>query len=999
MPSKHIKAHELLSTGVFSSINSFQDFERRVAKLVDKNTKMQGDVFEIFVEAYLSTQPLYMCSDVWLVGDIPVKIRDDLNLPSDAKGIDGVFRTTLGELVPYQAKFRANRRLGFGDVATFLGISENAKDRILITNCDSIQADILKRNGVRVVGRAAFDSLTEQDFVTIERWLYNERTPRKKACPMPHQAEALEKIENHLRCHDRATLIMACGTGKTLVSMWAAERTSAKTILVMLPSLTLLQQTLTEWSANNSWGSDFSYFCVCSDPQVDLQRDEIRVESSELPFRVNTDAGSLRAYLSSNKSVVKVVFSTYQSSEVVVNATKDWLTFDFGVFDEAHKTTGTKGGLFGRALSNENIAIQKRIFLTATPKHYHLKKRDSFGELRFTSMEDREVYGEVIYKLKFGEAAKKGIVCPYKVVISVIDKKQIDDFAFIRGVASFDDYAENPRWVASQVALVKAMEHTRSSKIISFHGRVSLARRFSLDKRVGIGRFDDGLQVYHVNGGQKSGDRRDTLKRFEVAPRSLISNARCLTEGVDVPSVDMVAFIDPRASKVDISQAVGRAMRRTRDSNKEVGYIFLPILSDDISEASITEAIGKEGFDQIATVLNALMEQDEDLLEIIHELKFQKGKGEVFDSRRVREKIEVIGPQMQIRDLEESIFVHTVDQLGESWYESFGRLVKFWSTEGHTNVHQNCIQDGFRLGGWVSKQREAHKSLSNERRRKLDEIGFVWNARDWKWDQGIRCLRSFRDRVGNCLVPQNHLEGGFKLGQWVGTVRYNWEDIDEGKKTELLQLGFERSAFDAKWQTRYSELVNYFNREGNSNVPVDYVAGEIKLGQWVNQQRTNEPKLSVERRQLLNDLNFVWDPTGLRWDIGMAALIEFYSQNGHSKVPRNYKVNGYGLGFWVQHLRGCRPSLNEEQIQSLSEVGFSFSLNEGKWEEGLRKLKTYKALFGNCLVPQRYMMEGFKLGYWVANLRKRQNSAALDPDRVKVLEDLGFVWEARKNDK
>ena len=139
MTSKHAQAPVLISQGVFDSIKTFRDFEQKVSALFETNTKAQGDAFEIFVEAYLATQPILQCQETWLVGDIPVEIREELNLPNDSKGIDGVYKTMLDGLVPYQVKFRSNRpALGFNEVAPFLGITEKATDRLLITNCDTV---------------------------------------------------------------------------------------------------------------------------------------------------------------------------------------------------------------------------------------------------------------------------------------------------------------------------------------------------------------------------------------------------------------------------------------------------------------------------------------------------------------------------------------------------------------------------------------------------------------------------------------------------------------------------------------------------------------------------------------------------------------------------------------------------------------------------------------------------------------------------------------------
>ena len=251
-----------------------------------------------------------------------------------------------------------------------------------------------------------------------------------------------------------------------------------------------------------------------------------------------------------------------------------------------------------------------------------------------------------------------------------------------------------------------AIKHTNATKIITFHSRVKAAQEFASDEVYGIKKFVYDFEVFHVHGKQKSNERKDTIGKFKKSSRSIITNAKCLTEGVDVPAVDMVAFVDPRHSKIDIAQAVGRAMRKPRGGDKKVGYIVVPIYAEDTSEESLEKAIKSEGFDDVALILNSLMEQDQELVDIVSELKQAKGRGEVFNPQRLKDKIEVIGPMIGLEELTRSIYVEAVDRLGESWDEWYGRLEKFVQQEGHCRVSFDHHYDSVMLGRWVSKQRQ-----------------------------------------------------------------------------------------------------------------------------------------------------------------------------------------------------------------------------------------------------------------------------------------------------
>jgi predicted helicase len=222
----------------------------------------------------------------------------------------------------------------------------------------------------------------------------------------------------------------------------------------------------------------------------------------------------------------------------------------------------------------------------------------------------------------------------------------------------------------------------RASKIITFHSRVQLSQNFAKNEPRGIAHYLDGYDVRHVNGKQNSAARSDAISAFAAAPHGMITNARCLTEGVDIPAVDMVAFIDPRQSKVDIVQAIGRAMRKPRGATtKTVGYVLVPLFAG-VDGDSLDDAIKTEKFDAIADVLNALQEHDDELVDIIRELKKCKGEDKPFKPKRPLEKIEFIGPEVGFEELVNSIAVEITDRLGVSWDEMYGRLVKYKEHKG-----------------------------------------------------------------------------------------------------------------------------------------------------------------------------------------------------------------------------------------------------------------------------------------------------------------------------
>jgi superfamily II DNA or RNA helicase len=991
--SKHKSAPWFLKQGFFEGIKSFKEFEARTGKLAD--TVEMGDALEILVEAYLHLDKVLNAKDVWVVGSIPLNIRKALNLPNDSKGIDGVYEDQAGNYIPYQVKYRTDMdTLPYGEISPFLGITEKSlQDRLIFTNARKLSIDVANRTGVRSVRADKFNELTESDFKRIHAWLADKKVePFKPWDPLPHQREAIEKITAGLKEADRTTAVMACGTGKTLVALWAAEAQNPKTVLVLVPSLALLSQTLPDWCKQTSWGERFRYICVCSDDSVnrEAQQDGYTFKKEDLEFSVTTDAKEVKKFLGKNKDGVNVIFSTYQSAEVVAEGLKGQ-TVDLGIFDEAHKTTGDKEGLFAFGLSDKNIRIKKRLFLTATPRHYKLNKRDKDGDFQVVSMDDEKVYGKVSYRLPFSTAVAAGIIVPYKVIISVSLNKEVDAELLRRGSTRVRRDEIQAKWVANQIALKRAIEKTGASKVITFHSRVNLAEDFAGDDARGFKEHVKGFDVFHVNGSQNAADRKALLEGFKAAPKGLITNARCLTEGVDVPAVDMVAFVDPRKSKIDIAQAAGRAMRQSKATNKKLGYIVVPLFIEQKKGETEAEAFTRAGFDEVAEVLGAMLESDDDLVDTIKELQEARGRGDKFNPRQLHEKIEVIGPAINLDKLTKSIDVEILDRLGVSWDHWFGLLEKFQKREGHCDVLNRHLETNLHLGSWVSNQRTNRAILAPERCIRLDSLGFIWDVSSFLWDQGFSALQSFHKREGHCNVPQKHKEAGFNLGSWIANQRKNTAQTPRKQIEQLNSLGFIWDAINWQWEVNFSALQRFYKREGHSNVPQRHREDGVKLGQWSAYLRKYKERSLPGQIKRLSSVKFSWEPRNQQWDIHFAALKRFQKREGHCRVPTKHIEKGLKLGVWVSSQRTRAHELSLDRRRCLDSIEFTWNIFSFLWEQGFSSLQSFHKREGHCNVPQKHQENGLKLGQWISDQRKKRSQ--LSPKQLTRLNSLGFIWK------
>src|SRR5256886_13030508 len=311
MPPTHPKTRSYLERGLFAELTSFRELEALISGLATKGER--GDAFEVFAEAYLATVAVEKAKHVWPGANVPHSLRKRLALTIGDKGVDGIFETQLGEYHAYQSKFRSGRpSLTWDELSTFIGLADRVEQRVLFTNCDRFADVVKQRTGFYAITGNDLDKLEPQDFAVIRAWLEGASIARQPKTPLPHSAEALDDILPALRNQNRATTLMACGTGKTLVALWVAERMGVQNILVLVPSLALLRQTLHEWARETSWKS-FAHLCICSDPTVKPDSDELVVRATDLDFPVTTESLHVRAFLAAKFDGVKLVFSPYQS--------------------------------------------------------------------------------------------------------------------------------------------------------------------------------------------------------------------------------------------------------------------------------------------------------------------------------------------------------------------------------------------------------------------------------------------------------------------------------------------------------------------------------------------------------------------------------------------------------------------------------------------------------------------------------------------------------------
>ena len=623
--------------------SNWKELESRIELL--STTKEMGDAFEQFVFAYfVIKQQQYLISELFMSKDIPEKYLEEYKIAhkrgSDC-GVDGLIIRTDGMAMAYQCKFRTDRKKpSYEELTKFWSDSRYCDLCCTVANCYEVTdlSDKHEKNLSILVPE--FDSLDEAFFEQLFE-LTNSKagsihSTKKFYDPYDYQKKIIADVVEGFSIEDRGKIIAACGTGKTLTALWIVEAMkNVNTVLFLAPSITLVKQTLEAWSDQSHTG--FNYLCVCSDNTVnsDLEADETDIKVSDLGIPVTTDENKISAFLSNSAPGKKFIFSTYQSADKIsVGQGLSRTTFDLIICDEAHRTAGLRSN-FSLALEDKFIRSKKRLFMTATERMVRpmlLRKARNNGEVIF-SMDDESVYGPLFSRYNFGDAIKDKTISDYKIIVAGVKESEVYNYIAENTTLKLTDLDNEEKITTAEalyakLLLSKTMKEFPIHKVISFHSSIQRSSDFITDneKAVSLRNIisqynthieDEDLYIDNISCRVPASKRASILSTFKGSEYGIISNAKCLTEGVDVPIIDSVYFVDQKKSLVDIVQACGRALRTTKGTSK-TAYFIIPILIPESEVA--TDILYSEKFDAVYNIIQALRDQDTRLEDWINQL-------------------------------------------------------------------------------------------------------------------------------------------------------------------------------------------------------------------------------------------------------------------------------------------------------------------------------------------------------------------------------------------
>jgi superfamily II DNA or RNA helicase len=980
----------------------------RFANLLDSLSPAGRD-FERLCKWLLENVPEYrsQLAQVWLWDDWPPHRGRDI-------GIDLVAENRKGGLWAIQAKhYDPAYAIKKADIDSFLSASSQAEFtyRLLIATTDHLGPNArstlaIQEKPVGMLLRSQLEAM-ETVWPTSITSLRPAKPKRKR--PRSHQRRAVKDCAQGLADVDRGQLVMACGTGKTLVGCFLAERIVAKRVLVLVPSLSLLGQTLREWAS----AVEFDYLAVCSDETVTRdEQDAVVASTSELGIPVTTDPERIARFLRRRGSETKVVFSTYQSSSQIAAAQGTRVpAFDLVIADEAHRCAGPEAGVFATVLDQQRIKARKRLFMTATPRYYtgRVQKEAFEADWEVASMDEEAKFGRILHRLTFAHAIEQNLLSDYQVVVVGVSDDEAYDLAERAAfVTPYGESVTDARTLARQIGLLRAMARYNLHRVVSFHSRIDSASRFAssllkTNEWLHATRRPVGtLWSDHVSGRMSAGERDARLRRLKALTsdeRGVLANARCLTEGVDVPTLDGVAFIDPRRSQVDVVQAVGRAIRKAQD--KAVGTIVIPVLVTE--GATPEETLAASDFESVWHVVRALRDHDETLADELDALRRELGhRGSLGQRPR---KIVLNLPIRIDASFVDAFDAELVRSATRPWEFWFGLLQRFVEKTGHGRVRFKENEDGFRLGQWVVAQRHLYGQgrLSKDRAGRLEGLeGWSWDPFADAWEDGYARLASYVARVGDARIAKSHTENGYPLGQWSHLQRTHYADdqlsADRAQRLEALS-GWVWNINAARWEEGFSALESFFARTGRTRVPQSHREGNYRLGQWVNVQRLfhSQGRLSRARGERLEAFpDWSWASATDKWEEHYAALLRFVERVHHARVPSKYVEDGTALrlGQWVVVQRSFRQQrrLSDERAALLeAQPGWVWNAKDADWESGYAALSRFVERVGHANVPYKHVEGGLRLGRWV--VKQRYNKGRLAPGRKARLELLpDWTW-------
>jgi superfamily II DNA or RNA helicase len=715
---------------VLDNVKSLSDFDANLIKFAKINhltyTQTVGDAYEILAKIFFMINKndynISKDEDIYFYKEIPDNIKKNLNLPEKDKGIDILFLNKFDKYTAVQCKFRSKDESilfwgGRDHLSHLIGSGTKCDSYAVFSNAYEVDMDVCnkmveKQNSFKILNDE-LDNLDASFWENVRNIIDTKSIKEQEFKPYPDQQIAIDaviKAKNEGK--KRGKVIRFCGTGKSKVAKWIKDKINPDGITVLLvPSLSLAKQ------ARKDWKGDVLF--VCSDKTVDKNEDEFPMDSLSLGPNVTNDINEINNY--TNRIPNGIIISTYQSSHLVKEALKG-KKVSIIIFDESHRTACKEDSCYTNLLQDNNgFSADFRLFMTATPRivSAQIKNRQKNEDLPYIhSMDNESIYGEELDNFSLRSAIDAKRVSPYKLVLTGITdeiiKSNIDLRKIVKNNNSYD-------MLANIYSLFESIKREKIHHIIVYHSSIDSSKKFVEI----INQISTDFYIQHIDGTMSAEKRQNMFKNFKNAKIGILSNARCLTEGIDIKKVDAVMFCDPKSSKIDIVQAMGRSMRIDSENKNKIAHIIVPVY---ITKKEITEKeIESSNFSTLIYLIKALSEQDYKTQDFITKICLQKGKKNsstqsIIDTLGVSViagTIDFIGDEF----IKKVFFEEVSEKAKNHWEYGYQLACEYFLENG--NCEFPCNTFLYSWGDW-QKYCYKEKKLEKIKIEKLEKINFIW---------------------------------------------------------------------------------------------------------------------------------------------------------------------------------------------------------------------------------------------------------------------------------
>ncbi|MFD8251315.1 DEAD/DEAH box helicase [Streptomyces werraensis] len=797
----------------------------------------------------------------------------------------------------------------------------------------------------------------------------------KKRDLRDHQIEAVDAIVRGFdvppggipRDGLRGQLISACGTGKTITAAFAARQILPKgRILVLVPTLDLLTQTVKEWRRVGHTGPAVAVCSLQDDPELWTMK--VRCTTNPVQLALWHGQGPV------------VIYATYASLGVLEEAFEgaygqQLAPVDLAVVDEAHRTSGSMGKAWAAIHNQEAIPAARRLYLTATPRIWEERLsrdvaegvRDPLPREMAASMDDEKVFGPVLHKLSLASAVSRGLLARYQIIVLELEDPVLTPER-LYGEDRHTEEVRGQRLGALQAALLHTMQQHNLSTCITFHHRTIEAQAYAEGlQRVAQKLHADQPETYPAKiwadwlcGEHEAERRREILASFgTTARRAVLSNCRVLGEGVDIRAVDSVALLDPKGAPHDIVQAIGRALRQKPGEGK-IASLIVPVFLQPGEKPE--DMFASNSYRPLVKVLEGLRAHDEEAIELLA-IPQEPQKDIAQPSTN-------IGPEPEEGEEESRLLLrfaaprdpvmvanwvsfNVIDTEKQDWARGWAKLKQYAEREGHARVPYGHKEGAYPLGQWIAEQRRAFRAgqMSGLRARRLEKLGMVWSLADERFQENLQAAKAYYDQHWTLCAPRSATMLDRPVGQWLSNLRRPGALQDHPEwKTALEAVDKDwNPPWPAEWQRHYAALRELVaDEEGQPEVLPGVTVHGMDIGKWLARQRKPEvwQALHDGQRERLEQLGITplapapeepaKPPTTplSAFERGIAALTQYKTREGTVKVPRAHVERledgtDVKLGVFLSNTKSRRAKLTTDKLRALADLGLEWAAQSG----------------------------------------------------------------------